>query len=281
MTEKFEYTRMDQLPDIDDLSLPEYFPMAQSTIPMYGTLISAKTNSNDIDSRLDQIKTHVNEFLDLVIQENLYKDIEPLEQVMNKHMESITDLVKLKVESERWNNVLAQSKGNVNGQNSSDYDLSLATLDHFRNSSNLEIGSLIKKINQEITPSTDIVQYINNMPLYQLAKNACHIIKYPEQPLVDETEEDEVMVSGGKVDLKDPISFQMFSDPVKSITCGHVYERSTIEESLTSGDNICPISGCQLSLKKLNLINDDIMRLRVKVFKARMNEASSNILERL
>ncbi|GEQ72494.1 hypothetical protein JCM33374_g6181 [Metschnikowia sp. JCM 33374] len=83
-------------------------------------------------------------------------------------------------------------------------------------------------------------------PTYQYLSNVGFVLENPEDPLPDDTTDDELAVSGGKISLKDPLSLDFFTEPVMSKTCKHVFEDKYIRQQLQGHAYIhCPITGCE------------------------------------
>ncbi|KAK6465774.1 zinc-finger of the MIZ type in Nse subunit-domain-containing protein [Scheffersomyces coipomensis] len=102
---------------------------------------------------------------------------------------------------------------------------------------------------------------------YQLLKNVVFIVNNPEDPIPDEEDDEELNVAGGKVSLKDPISLQYFQDPVCSKRCKHTFEKSSIQSHFSKGGSNCPIDGCSQTITRADLYPDQLMRIRVSIYK--------------
>lgn len=94
-------------------------------------------------------------------------------------------------------------------------------------------------------------------------KQVLFLFKNPEDAIPDETEDDELNVSGGKISLKDPLTLNYFVKPVKSKRCNHVYEELSILLHLNT-QRVCPISGCSAVLTRNDLILDKLMLIRIR-----------------
>jgi len=89
----------------------------------------------------------------------------------------------------------------------------------------------------------------------------------------DEDEDIEVMEDDiNEAELKCPLSLKLFEHPVRSETCGHVFEREHVTHHLKRASTPfakCPMSGCNKTFSKADLVLDTDMEERVRQFQQR------------
>jgi len=71
----------------------------------------------------------------------------------------------------------------------------------------------------------------------------------------DQSFDDDLLVTETTESYKDPLTKLTIKDPVKSRTCNHSYERSTILKFLEKARK-CPHSGCIHVLSRVDLMDD-------------------------
>lgn len=87
----------------------------------------------------------------------------------------------------------------------------------------------------------------------------------------DDTDDDLQVVSTTK-DLKCPLTYQIFVDPVKSTVCNHSYENGPIRDYIKSFKNQrkaakCPVAGCGADVNLSDLQEDVVMQGLVEAMK--------------
>ncbi len=86
-------------------------------------------------------------------------------------------------------------------------------------------------------------------------------------------EDDDIVTSHVDLSQLDPISKTRITDPVRNVTCGHVYDRKVILEYLRKHPKtLCPLAGCA---NKTPLDDDQLERdggVRRRLRKARLEE---------
>lgn len=70
-----------------------------------------------------------------------------------------------------------------------------------------------------------------------------------------------------QVNLNDPITKKRMVDPVKNIICGHIYERSSIQDAIQIKPTLrCPVAGCgnnqYINMAHLKL--DNVLKLHLQ-----------------
>ncbi|KAI5961141.1 hypothetical protein CANMA_003915 [Candida margitis] len=144
--------------------------------------------------------------------------------------------------------------------------LTLETLDSYHSRDKPSYEEIISQ-SQSITSTAEVENHFKTDEFYQLLKSITFVIKHPEEPVPDEAADDEDLgISGGTISLKDPITLNVFVDPVIA-TCGHTFESSSIRQEIQQhhqGGIKCPISGCDNHLLVSSLKEDMLMKIRVR-----------------
>lgn len=111
-------------------------------------------------------------------------------------------------------------------------------------------------------------ELLNRDPSFVFIKSMFFVLQFPEDPLQDDTVDEELAMEGGKISLKDPLSMNYFTDPMVSKKCSHVFERQYITRQIRAAREryACPVTGCEAYLTEGDLSTDKLMKLRVKVY---------------
>nr|XP_033321822.1 E3 SUMO-protein ligase NSE2-like [Megalopta genalis] len=114
-----------------------------------------------------------------------------------------------------------------------------------------EYKNSISEINTDVSDNSKLIDYDNHV------KALLDEIGDKEEEENDDEDVD-MMLTGGLINVIDPISKKRIVDPVKNIVCGHTYDRETITELLKINEKTrCPVVGCKttdfVKLKDLRL----------------------------
>lgn len=102
----------------------------------------------------------------------------------------------------------------------------------------------------------------------------------PDQQFSLTSDEDDLHIQGGKIELLCPITCKPFENPMMSKKCSHVFDKDGITnyfQGYTSRD--CPQGACSQKLTLRDFIPDELMKLRCKI--AHIKEKSSKKSENL
>lgn len=256
--------------DFGRLELPRYYPLDQNLIRNFEKLgRSEQQNANhSIQDTIDNIVTATEDYVDFILDEANLESIELDEEIVSTNLSTVTNLLKTQLELNTWEKSLDLSKSGIRQKNYKDPEFHLNTLDHYKNDhESKHFGdSILKdykdyKSIHESQNSLDTILKTNDA--YKYLKSIIFVVKNPEDPFLDDAEDDDLAISGGKISLKDPLSLNYFRYPLISRKCSHVFEKDIIEYYLNSNSN-CPVSSCPASLRINDLKPDKIMALRVK-----------------
>lgn len=177
-------------------------------------------------------------------------------------LESYERNLKSRKHFEMFSNQFRTARTQIKSSSQNQRELTISNIETFRNNDDEPLFSdlIAEPINVEINSSLSFL------------KHALFIIKNPTEPLPDSNnndgdDDDELQIEGGKIDLKCPITLQLFKDPYMSKKCGHTYDAEAIKTTFGTHGQICPTPGCPASLLASDFKRDDLMALRVKAFK--------------
>lgn len=266
---------MNEVPDLINLKVPKYLPLQREWFKKLMRLDTSKEQTiRELDDHINSIHQDSHNVVKFILHDNQI-DVDALTEILDTNLNSLRQLLESQFGLQIWQNAVTESRHQILLDNHEDGSISFDTLETFDKCNKLQPGDLI---NHKYTlylqlgqSEGDMEDYINSHASYQYVKALPFILNNPEIPLPDGNEDDEVMVAGGTVSLKDPLSLNIYTTPMKSQRCNHVYSKESIEAYLTelSGLHYCPVSGCQSTITKTDLKFDELMDLRVKVFTIR------------
>lgn len=263
-----------QLPE--NLSVPQYIPLYHDAYREIN-----KTINNDVEKNIKKlvqnVKNDVDVFVKFVLENNMVTDISSVKQILQGYATVVKQFLEPLSKAKIWNNAVMETK--VKYQSIAAPDFGLQNLEEFRGPQINFVDAVRQEYqnSQVLQQSRDFEAAVDGNEVYRYINSVIFILENPEEPLPDEHEEDDVMVSGGKVSFQDPIALNTFVDPYKSRRCNHVYEKEHITEHLKL-NNTCPVSGCDSGLTSNDLVPDQLMQLRVKVYSVRKQDDSNVVV---
>lgn len=205
--------------------------------------------------------------------------------VLEANLTVLTEVFRTQYKADIFKASFDASKRKVRDLSATEDEVTLDNLDNYHNIANderrLNFGDfIINEYNEQKNyRETDFLSFLRNKNQYRQVQSFLVILDNPEAPIPDENggDEDDLNISGGTISLKDPILLNIFEDPVISKVCKHTFERQSIVNHLQTS-NDCPIAGCSAKLNMNSLQPDDIMRLRVNVYKQKgKNKKDTNV----
>lgn len=223
------------------------------------------------------VKDHMailKQYLDYVIQHPhlLSTEREAIMDTLNGYADTLAHMIAAKHTASLEKASLKDVKSHVRDASAQYPELSLDTYATYPQHQDLAFD-------ETWVTERDLSAKVKADPDYVYVHNVARVLIDPEDPLPEDEADDDVAVSGGKISLKDPISQNFFEEPLASRKCKHVYEKRYILRELLH-KKVCPVDGCDASLEKGDLVPDDLMSLRVKVYKA-MSARRARDVERL
>lgn len=268
------------IPDV-----PQYLPLHPKLTREFesATIVSEK-QLHTIDSLITTLMKNTKNFVNFAIENSsLLEESNDIDSYLKNQVKTLTNLISQKHELSVFKNSVETSKAEIKHRQHNDPEISLELLETYGLSGELPLSKRILK-DYEVTKaqhsqSFDSVLKANSN--YNYLKNCAFVLQNPEDPVPDDSNSGDIEISGGKISLKDPISRNYFEDPWISRRCNHVYERKYVYRELANKRS-CPVDGCNAVLDKNDLVPDDLMKLRVKVFLSAERQKKAHLMvERL
>ncbi|QBM85547.1 Zinc-finger-containing protein [Metschnikowia aff. pulcherrima] len=259
-----------------ETDLPTYFPLHLSLrINSDFTQIHV---SKQIDGKLQSARKVTEKFIDYVsVNPHLLQDANTT-QFFLMQTESYKELLRSKYLLEHYQKIFNAAKHTFVEGRRSEANLNLENYQFYRGVEKENFADGIISQLDNLFLVEDFENYLKTNMLYQYLKHVGFILENPEDPLPDDSKDDELAVSGGKISLKDPISMEYFTEPVQSLKCLHVFEKKYIYQQLGHRPQIhCPITGCDALVTSRDLKDDKLMALRVKVSQARVKTREQRV----
>lgn len=264
-------------PGINDLELPPYLPMQRSIVPEFERLSRFPLNpSPQIDESVKHIVRNCESHLEYLLTQKRTD----IENYVSQTIDALCTFIGVQHDLMLFTDQFKASRAAVRDRVTQDPELDLENLSELRALTHSNFGDFIVTNHQasKQSASPDPKQH----KLVKYLKSLSFIVKNPLEPLPDDGdgEDDEINVSGGKVSLKDPISLDVFLNPVISTACKHTFEKDHILQYMRSGNTQCPITGCNAQVNNSVLEPDNIMKWRVKALLA-LDLARSDHVDRV
>ncbi|RCK57671.1 E3 SUMO-protein ligase MMS21 [Candida viswanathii] len=253
------------------LSLPPYVPLLREHEREFDLQFRRDSTAVIFQQQLKQVQDMADHYIRYILS-NPHLDFS--ESVLEKYLVSLEDLTKAERETRKLEQVrdLPNIQEAMSAQRR---ELNLASLLEFQK---MDAPQLPDVIRQEFD-SLVLTSPATNQAYSKFLKDALFVIKHPEETIPDENadDDDELNISGGKVSLKDAITLNYYEKPVRSNSCGHTYEESSIRAHLAT-KNTCPISGCNVMISPSSLKPDKLMLMRIRAA-TRMERHNNRNLE--
>ncbi|KAH3682643.1 hypothetical protein WICPIJ_006388 [Wickerhamomyces pijperi] len=255
--------------------LPTYVPIDIQS-KEFRELSSYLLADDDLKGTCDDIIASAMEYLGGIIEEDFSSrsvredgELDRLEPVKTL-VESYEKLALSRMETLYFNRAFIDGKQEIMDRFQQEPPLTVDTIAHYASISpnTKDLTQLIEeKANSKIISQKSKRKVLESNKDYRYLKNATFIIDNPLEPIPKEGEEndDDLEMAGGTVDLKCPITYKTFENPMISKKCEHIFDQAAIEDLWRRGGAIdCPVPGCGKSLLKSDFEPDRIMSLRVK-----------------
>lgn len=265
--------------------VPQYLPLHPTLFREFesSTTVSEK-QLHTIDSLITTLMKNTKNFVNFSIENSyLLEESNDIDNYLQGQLKTLTNLLSQKHQLSVFKNSIDTSKAKIKHTQNNAPEISLDMLETYAISGELPLSERIlydyEETKAQHSQSLDSVLQFNTD--YNYLKNCSFILKNPEDSVPDDSVSGDIEISGGKISLKDPISRNYFEDPWISRRCNHVYERKYVFRELANKRS-CPVDGCNAVLDKNDLVPDDLMKLRVKVFLALEKNKKANLMvERL
>lgn len=258
---------MDTVQPNFESDIPTYFPIHLSL--RVNTEFSAHQLLNQIDDRLVTVRKNTEGFLSY-LSENSHLLQDPKGHTyLAKQLQAFKQLLLSKYSLQSLQTSLKAAHREFVESRRQELDLSLDNYYVYKDVTKQNFADkIVDELAKNDEPSYN--DLLRGDATYQYLKNALFVVENPEDPLPDESNDDDVEVAGGKISLKDPLSLNYFVEPVSSRKCHHIYEKQHIMRQFHDDTPInCPVIGCSATIQVGDLRDDKLMALRVKVFLSR------------
>lgn len=255
-----------------DIELPDYYPLNQNLVVDFeGTARFQSKVDQTIKESINDIVTQTDEYLKFLLDNENLTHMEIDTEFLNTNLSALVELLRSQHNLSTWKTSVAESKVRIRLKQRGERSLNMETYEYYQNEAEngIHFGDLIRKEYEEYKDIHDqeasFETILRTNDAYKYLKNVAFILKNPQDPLPDDTADDDLEVAGGKISLKDPISLNYFQTPLISKKCGHIFEKDIISDYL-SNNRKCPVDGCDAVLLSNDLKPDNIMSLRVKAY---------------
>lgn len=251
---------LDDAPDEvlpSNLSLPASIPLKRELLREYEDQFRDTTTDSLFRDQILQTKQMAEYYIDYILENN---HLNFSEKILQQYLNAFENFMKLEGKLNKLKQV--RNLPTIEGYSSNLTSLTLDNLDNQHTLNQVYFPEAIKEEYAKLGVPTISDSTITKQG-YQFLKQVLFLFKNPEDAIPDETEDDELNVSGGKISLKDPLTLNYFVKPVKSKRCNHVYEELSILLHLNT-QRVCPISGCSAVLTRNDLILDKLMLIRIR-----------------
>lgn len=284
---------------VTDFHFPHYFPLHSSLTRKFEKIYSDHPSEyTTIVQNKNQIIQSTKEYIDFILDEEnglLYIDT----TVLDNNLRALETLLYAEYQMNILLDSTRESKSRIRHETKEEQPLTLDTLQEYQGAlvsgpnggsgfggaggEGKNFGEKIQldyRSNTSMYAAQDSFQsFLKNSDCYTYLRNVSFIVLHPEDPIIDsnDSNDEELSIAGGKVSLKDPISLQFFTQPLITKTCRHVFERESIESMFHSsgiGHNPatkvleCPTDGCKERFRFQDLVPDELMKLRVRIYRA-------------
>lgn len=268
MDETFESAHVQPIPDFSG-DLPTYFPM-HPNLRLNNEYLKI-SHLKVIEELLNEVIKSVQKFLGYVASNPHLLEDPNTAIFLELQRDTYMSILRSKLELQSLQNSFGSGHQEVMATKQFDSPLRVENYHTYKEMEKPDFADIIMRhINDSTTLPKVIEQHIKNDYVLHYLRHAKFVLENPEDPLPDESTDEELAVSGGKISLKDPLSMDFFSEPVMSKVCKHVFENKHISQQLARTRQIdCPITGCEAVVNSRDLQDDLLMALRVKAFQAR------------
>lgn len=225
--------------------------------------------------------------LQLLIDDTIYQFEDILIQLIDQYdnypkdiidgIQKNIDLLDSTVNEEYMcNKSLIKAKNTYKSQSDQCDPVSLESWDQYRlqrlHAPSLEV--IYKEIRKEQNQNKDdrlLQQWhtlLNSLPF---------IWDNPTSVIPTDKNEDDLMISGGRIDLTCPITCKVYENPMLSLKCGHVFEKFALVNHLNNQTIKCPQSACGQHVNLNDFVPDLVMKFRCIISSKRSKVHVGNV----
>lgn len=251
---------------LNDNPIPKSVPLHPKSGKYFHNL-----HARDLSNIYQQCYKQIDETINQLVDSTSPSTIGIEEQVAD-----ITSIYKLlstyESESNSFDEHIKDLKKNFKQSSDACPQIDLSTWDKYRT------GELTAPKLSELylnMPTPEPATMVNNTDTLKILKVLPYIWNDPTCVIPDlqnPTDEDDLQIEGGKIELTCPITCKPYEAPLISRKCNHVFDRDGIQNYLqgyTTRD--CPQAACSQVVSMRDFVRDPIMELRCKI--AKMKES--------
>ncbi|EGW31731.1 uncharacterized protein SPAPADRAFT_62332 [Spathaspora passalidarum NRRL Y-27907] len=260
-----------------ELKLPDYLPLKSELMRDFEKSFHNRTIPDIIKVQTRQIQEAAEKYIQYVLE---HPQLDFDESILSSFEKSLENLIRSEFEFSKLEAIRKNPSVSAFASRE-ESDLTLDSLESYQNITKPNFSDVIEEQYLEMKSpkySKGYKDLIHKHKFYNYLNDILFVIRNPEDQIPDENEDEELNVSGGKISLKDPLSLNYYSDPVRSKRCKHTFERSNIEEQLKRGEasreriTHCPIAACSQVINRADLEADVLMIIRIRSFQRLHNK---------
>jgi len=263
----------------DELELPKYFPVSDNMTHNFETLRDNSAALDELRKTQTNILKAANTYFELLFPDDTSESdssksiVESVDvELIKELLDAYEKLAKAQSQTRHFNKTFHNAKQEIRDRIRTEPELTTSNLNDY-----IQLGDSKKSFGQILENNlekTSDIQVDSNNQDYIFLKNATFVLDHPLDPLPDEDADDEIEVGGGTIDLRCPVSMNIFVTPMISKKCGHTFDILSIENTWRNSNVVedCPIPGCSARLRRGDFIPDRLMTLRVKSYKAQQEK---------
>ena len=259
--------------------LPEHLPLSNQAIKEL-----TKIRCEDSSKLFSQCNEELREIMDQYMQNiTITKDLKPMFETLANCAEKL-DHEELKYLKMGKNLELAKDQyiKESTGNQSVTFETWSSFVDNSTHIPNLQSLLAVDR-SSELRMNSLRQGNLRNVENSKLLKVLPLIWENPRCIIPDDNdEEDDLMIDGGIIELTCPITCKMYEEPLISKKCGHVFEKSGLQEYFrTETIRDCPQTGCSKHLRFNDFVSDPIMKLRCRIANIKEKEDEAKEAENL
>ncbi|ODV79289.1 uncharacterized protein CANTADRAFT_52067 [Suhomyces tanzawaensis NRRL Y-17324] len=258
-------------------TLPDYLPLHASLKHDFDRATAFRPAlSKQVQELVDMILQDTKRYIDQMLTESV-----EVSAVVGSNLASLEALLRSQFDLAKYTQSVKSTKEKIKHVGREEPAISLETLEVYHAKEHAlnfadEIDEQFRMEKEVNDVDAEFAEFLKKNNDYQNLKKMLFVIDNPEEPIPDDEEDEDLNVSGGKISLKDPISLNYFAAPVIAKRCQHTFEKESILTHLVSNNN-CPINGCTNKITSSDLVEDQLMKIRVKAYLAKERKRHENV----
>lgn len=262
--------------------LPDYFPIHRSQVAPIHSLPSESKTVSDFTRKLErELNETLTSYIDgqickenelLIAKQEKGKSLDDAKKALlstDKTIQTAKDLMDRICDSQnkdaKHTQAVKKTKVLIQQRLRDEVELDLNTLELYQNMNPTpkQVYELFK--DQQVDAEGEEEENPRIAKKRKTFKENLFLTVNPEVPLPSEEDEDDVCISGGKIDLRCPLGKQLMEEPVRSLNCGHIFDKQNITRYMETSSRGCP--ECGKALQRENLKVHDATKRRLVAYK--------------